>query len=171
MDVSSVMFEGMQVRSMVSWTSVLSGLVRFKEALETFHHLQFCKVRADESTMVSVVTACPGEWARIYMSRSIGGCAGRVHSNSEIGELAAEHLLKLNPDNSTTYILLSNIYAKSNKWKDVRLIRSHPISKEIYLKLEKVLTDLRSAGCVPDITEVFVEVVADEKQKVLYYHS
>ncbi|KAL5227820.1 hypothetical protein ABZP36_016085 [Zizania latifolia] len=30
----------------------------FKEALETFRHMQFCKVRADEFTMVSVVTAC-----------------------------------------------------------------------------------------------------------------
>ncbi|KAL5229171.1 hypothetical protein ABZP36_017436 [Zizania latifolia] len=125
--------------------------------------------------------------------------ACRVHSNSEIGELAAERLLKLNPDNSTAYILFSNMYGKSNRWKDVRLIRqammekgikkeldcsmiemngiihvfvaadkSHPMSKEIYLKLEKVLTDLRSAGYVP---EVFVEVVEEEKQKVLYYHN
>ncbi|KAL5221953.1 hypothetical protein ABZP36_026666 [Zizania latifolia] len=128
--------------------------------------------------------------------------ACRVHNNSEIGELAADRLLKLDPDNSTPYILLSNMYAKSNRWKDVRLIRqsmmdkgikkepgcsmiemngiihefvaadrSHPMSKEIYSKLEKVLTDLRSTGYMPDLTEVFVEVVEEEKEKVLYYHS
>uniref|UniRef100_A0A0E0JES8 DYW domain-containing protein n=1 Tax=Oryza punctata TaxID=4537 RepID=A0A0E0JES8_ORYPU len=387
MDAAWVLFDGMKVRSMASWTSVISGLVRsgqvdrardlfdhmperdtiawtamidgyvqvgrFRDALETFRYMQFCKVRADEFTMVSVVTACAqlgaletGEWARIYMGRlgikmdvfvgnalidmyskcgsieraldifkdmhnrdkftwtaiilglavngrgeeaidtfyrmlralqapdevtfvgvltacthtglvdkgrefflsmtkaynisptvvhygcliDVLGRAGklkealdtiiempmkpnstiwgtllaacRVHGNSEIGELAAERLLELDPDNSTAYILLSNMYAKSNRWKDVRRIRqiimekgikkepgcsmiemngiihefvaadrSHPMSKEIYSKLEKVLTDLRNAGYVPDVTEVLVEVTEEEKQKVLYWHS
>uniref|UniRef100_A0A0D9UXF3 DYW domain-containing protein n=1 Tax=Leersia perrieri TaxID=77586 RepID=A0A0D9UXF3_9ORYZ len=387
MDAALVLFEGMLVRSMASWTSVISGLVRsgqvdrarelfdhmperdtvawtvmidgyvrvgrFREALETFRRMQFCKARADEFTMVSVITACAqlgaqetGEWARIYMGRVgikmdifvgnvlidmyskcgsieraldvfgdmhnkdkftwtaiilglavngrgkeaidmfyrmlkaslipdevtfIGvltacthtglvdkgrefflcmtevynisptvvhyGClidvlgragklkealhtidempmrpnstiwgtllaACRVHGNSVIGELAAERLLELDPDNSTAYILLSNMYAKSNRWKDVQRIRqvimekgikkepgcsmiemngiiheflaadrSHPMSKEIYSKLETVLIDLWNAGYVPDVTEVFVEVTEEEKQKVLYWHS
>uniref|UniRef100_A0A0E0BXY3 DYW domain-containing protein n=1 Tax=Oryza meridionalis TaxID=40149 RepID=A0A0E0BXY3_9ORYZ len=387
MDPAWVLFEGMQVRSMASWTSVISGLVRsgqvdcardlfdhmperdtiawtamidgyvqvgrFRDALETFRYMQICKARADEFTMVSVVTACAqlgaletGEWARIYMGRlgikmdvfvgnalidmyskcgsieraldvfkdmhnrdkftwtaiilglavngrgeeaidmfyrmltalqtpdevtfigvltacthaglvdkgrefflsmteaynisptvvhygcliDVLGRAGklkealdtidkmpmkpnstiwgtllascRVYGNSEIGELAAERLLELDPDNSTAYILLSNMYAKSNRWKDVRRIRqtimekgikkepgcsmiemngiihefvaadrSHPMSKEIYSKLENVLTDLRNAGYVPDVTEVLVEVTEEEKQKVLYWHS
>uniref|UniRef100_A0A0E0MS34 DYW domain-containing protein n=1 Tax=Oryza rufipogon TaxID=4529 RepID=A0A0E0MS34_ORYRU len=387
MDAAWVLFEGMQMRSMASWTSVISGLVRsgqvdrardlfdhmperdtiawtamidgyvqvgrFRDALETFRYMQICKVRADEFTMVSVVTACAqlgaletGEWARIYMGRlgikmdvfvgnalidmyskcgsieraldvfkdmhnrdkftwtaiilglavngrgeeaidmfyrmlralqtpdevtfvgvltacthaglvdkgrefflsmteaynisptvvhygcliDVLGRAGklkealdtidkmpmkpnstiwgtllascRVYGNSEIGELAAERLLELDPDNSTAYILLSNMYAKSNRWKDVRRIRqiimekgikkepgcsmiemngiihefvaadrSHPMNKEIYSKLENVLTDLRNAGYVPDVTEVLVEVTEEEKQKVLYWHS
>ncbi|KAM0829048.1 hypothetical protein ACQ4PT_067132 [Festuca glaucescens] len=128
--------------------------------------------------------------------------ACRVHGNSEIGELAAENLLELDPENSMAYILLSNLYAKSNRWEDVRRLRqvimekgikkepgcsliemngtlhefvagdrSHPMSIEIYSKLDKVLTDLKNAGYVPDITEVFVQVTEEEKQKVLYWHS
>ncbi|CAM0879950.1 unnamed protein product [Alopecurus aequalis] len=128
--------------------------------------------------------------------------ACRVHGNSEIGELAAANLLELDPENSMAYILLSNLYAKCNRWEDVRRLRqvimekgikkepgcslielngtihefvagdrSHPMSKEIYSKLDKVLTDLKNAGYVPDVTEVFVQVTEEEKQKVLYWHS
>jgi pentatricopeptide repeat protein len=128
--------------------------------------------------------------------------ACRVHGNSEIGELAAENLIESDPENSMAYILLSNLYAKSNRWEDVQRLRqvimekgikkepgcsliemngtihefvagdrSHPMSTEIYSKLDKVLTVLTNAGYVPDVTEVFVQVTEEEKQKVLYWHS
>jgi pentatricopeptide repeat protein len=39
-----------------------------------------------------------------------------VHKNMEIGEFAAHRLLELEPEDSATYVLLSNIYAISGKW-------------------------------------------------------
>ncbi|KAF8395976.1 hypothetical protein HHK36_017587 [Tetracentron sinense] len=39
-----------------------------------------------------------------------------VHKNVEIGEFAARHLLQLEPEDSATYVLLSNIYAVARKW-------------------------------------------------------
>ncbi|AEE83309.1 Pentatricopeptide repeat (PPR) superfamily protein [Arabidopsis thaliana] len=39
-----------------------------------------------------------------------------VHKNMEIGEFAAHHLLELEPEDSATYVLLSNLYAVSKKW-------------------------------------------------------
>lgn len=42
--------------------------------------------------------------------------ACRVHKNMEIGEYAANHLLELEPEDSATYVLLSNIYAAAGKW-------------------------------------------------------
>ncbi|KAG2682779.1 hypothetical protein I3843_10G000600 [Carya illinoinensis] len=39
-----------------------------------------------------------------------------VHKNMEIGEFAARHLLELEPEDSATYVLLSNIYAVAGKW-------------------------------------------------------
>lgn len=39
-----------------------------------------------------------------------------IHKNMEIGERAAHHLLELEPEDSATYVLLSNIYAVSKKW-------------------------------------------------------
>ncbi|TVU21554.1 hypothetical protein EJB05_31198, partial [Eragrostis curvula] len=355
-DRARELFDSMPERDAVSWTAMIGGYVQaaqFMEALEMFREMQYNSVRADEFTMVSVITACAqlgalemGEWARIYMSRHgikmdvvvgnalidmyskcgsveraldvfkemrsrdkftwtaiilglavnghgeeaidmfhrmikvseapdevtfIGvltacthaglvdkgreffhsmidsyriapnvmhyGCmidllgragklteameiickmpmrpnsaiwgtllaACRVHGNTEIGELAAERLLELDPQNSMGFILLSNMYAKSNRWEDVRRLRheimekgikkepgcsliemdgvihefvagdrSHSMSKEIYFNLEKVLTDLKNAGYVPDITEVFVEVAEEEKPNVVYWHS
>ncbi|CAO2181105.1 unnamed protein product [Urochloa humidicola] len=350
------LFDGMPERDTVSWTAMIDGYVqaaRFKEALEMFRAMQYSNVRADEFTMVSVITACAqlgalemGEWARVYMSRQgiqmdvfvgnalidmyskcgsveralevfkemhsrdkftwtaiilglavnghgeeavdmfhrmirvseapddvtfIGvltacthaglvdkgreffrsmihsykitpnvvhyGCiidllgragkiaealetidqmpvtpnstilgtllaACRVHGNLDIGELVAKRLLELDPENSMVYILFSNMYAKSNRWEDVRRLRqaimdkgikkepgcsliemngmihefvagdwSHPMSNEIYSKLANIIADLKNAGYCPDITEVFVEVAEEEKQKVIYWHS
>ncbi|KAL3534055.1 hypothetical protein ACH5RR_007576 [Cinchona calisaya] len=39
-----------------------------------------------------------------------------VHKKMEIGELAANHLLRLEPNDSATYVLISNMYAASRKW-------------------------------------------------------
>ncbi|KAF5930094.1 hypothetical protein HYC85_030967 [Camellia sinensis] len=39
-----------------------------------------------------------------------------VHKNMEIGEFAACHLLELEPEDSATYVLLSNMYAVTGKW-------------------------------------------------------
>ncbi|XVE62908.1 hypothetical protein DITRI_Ditri06bG0157100 [Diplodiscus trichospermus] len=42
--------------------------------------------------------------------------ASAVHKNLDIGEFAAHHLLKLEPQDSASYVLLSNLYAVSRKW-------------------------------------------------------
>ncbi|XP_071735525.1 pentatricopeptide repeat-containing protein At4g13650 [Rutidosis leptorrhynchoides] len=41
-----------------------------------------------------------------------------VYKNKEIGEISAKHLLELEPEDSATYVLLSNMYAVSGKWDD-----------------------------------------------------
>ncbi|KAL2939519.1 hypothetical protein RDABS01_033678 [Bienertia sinuspersici] len=49
--------------------------------------------------------------------------ASRIHKRVEIGELAANKLFELEPSNSGIYVLLSNLYAVSGRWKDVERIR------------------------------------------------
>ncbi|KAG0484581.1 hypothetical protein HPP92_008660 [Vanilla planifolia] len=49
--------------------------------------------------------------------------ACRVHKNLEMAELSAKQILELEPDNGAVYVLLSNIYAKSNRWEDVGRIK------------------------------------------------
>jgi len=49
--------------------------------------------------------------------------ACRLHSNVEVGELAAKRLLELESGNDGSYTLLSNIYANASRWKDVARIR------------------------------------------------
>uniref|UniRef100_A0ACD5YAZ6 Uncharacterized protein n=2 Tax=Avena sativa TaxID=4498 RepID=A0ACD5YAZ6_AVESA len=50
--------------------------------------------------------------------------ACRTYSNVEIGEVAASHLFKLEPNNMGNYVLLSNIYAKAEKWDRVQKVRT-----------------------------------------------
>ncbi|XP_059628169.1 pentatricopeptide repeat-containing protein At2g39620 [Cornus florida] len=46
----------------------------------------------------------------------LGAC--RMHSNVELGEVALNHLAKLEPGNPAHYVVLSNIYAQSGRWGD-----------------------------------------------------
>jgi len=47
--------------------------------------------------------------------------ASRLSGNFELGKLAAEYLLELEPDDLSTYVLLSNIYAASGRGNEVAL--------------------------------------------------
>ncbi|XP_020207849.1 putative pentatricopeptide repeat-containing protein At1g68930 [Cajanus cajan] len=47
----------------------------------------------------------------------------RFYRNMEIGKWAAESLLKLEPHNTASYILLSSIYAAKGKWEEVAKLR------------------------------------------------
>jgi pentatricopeptide repeat protein len=52
----------------------------------------------------------------------LGAC--RSYGNVEFGELAAKERVKLEPENASAYVLLSNIYAAAAKWEEVSLVRS-----------------------------------------------
>ncbi|PKA47545.1 Pentatricopeptide repeat-containing protein [Apostasia shenzhenica] len=51
----------------------------------------------------------------------LGAC--RTHGKKELGELAAEKLMKLQPENSGTHVLLSTIYASEGQWEEVKAVR------------------------------------------------
>ncbi|KAI3842743.1 hypothetical protein MKW98_015410 [Papaver atlanticum] len=57
--------------------------------------------------------------------------ACRVHSNMEIGLVAADRLFQLSPKQAGYYVLLSNIYAKAGRFEDVTTVRSIMKSKGI----------------------------------------
>ncbi|XP_020589230.1 pentatricopeptide repeat-containing protein At4g13650 isoform X2 [Phalaenopsis equestris] len=48
--------------------------------------------------------------------RSLLG-ASTIHKNIEVGEFAGCHLLELEPQDSATYVLLSNLYAVTRRWE------------------------------------------------------
>ncbi|KAF9621659.1 hypothetical protein IFM89_025570 [Coptis chinensis] len=47
----------------------------------------------------------------------------RVHGNVSLGEVAANQLFELEPNNAGNYVLLSNIYAAKGMWKEVNRVR------------------------------------------------
>ncbi|CAA6667766.1 unnamed protein product [Spirodela intermedia] len=49
--------------------------------------------------------------------------ASRIHRRVDLGELAAEKLFALEPDNAGNYVLLANIYAAARRWEDVEKVR------------------------------------------------
>lgn len=49
--------------------------------------------------------------------------AARVHHNIDLGELAAEKLISLQPEDSAAYVLLSNLYAASGNWQERTNVR------------------------------------------------
>ena len=50
--------------------------------------------------------------------------ACKMHSETRLGEFAAEKLITMEPKNAGNYILLSNIYAAAGKWDGVAKMRS-----------------------------------------------
>eukprot|EP01018_Ginkgo_biloba_P019043 Gb_02373 [translate_table: standard] len=52
----------------------------------------------------------------------LGAC--RIHCNIELGELVAERIFDLEPDNAGYYVLLSNIYAAAGRWDGVAKVRT-----------------------------------------------
>ncbi|XP_052190348.1 pentatricopeptide repeat-containing protein At4g02750-like [Diospyros lotus] len=52
----------------------------------------------------------------------LAACA--VHGNTQLAEIAAAELFRIEPDNSGNYILLSNIYAASGQWHDFAKVRA-----------------------------------------------
>eukprot|EP01018_Ginkgo_biloba_P012288 Gb_00683 [translate_table: standard] len=68
-----------------------------------------------------LINNMPFEPDSLVWNMLLGAC--RVHDNMEIGKLAAECLLELEPQNAATYVLLSNMYAASGRWEEVAKVR------------------------------------------------
>ncbi|THU52351.1 hypothetical protein C4D60_Mb10t03100 [Musa balbisiana] len=151
-DRARALFDRMPERDRISWTAMIDGYVRagrFKEALHVFREMQGAAVWPDEFTMVSLLTACAqlgaleiGEWARAYMERNgikmdiaVGNALidmySKVHGNLEMAELAAKHLVELQPHDSAAYLLLCSMYANRNKLEEAHKMREMIMVKGI----------------------------------------
>nr|CAD1817509.1 unnamed protein product [Ananas comosus var. bracteatus] len=69
----------------------------------------------------AVIESMPYEpWPAAWRSL-LNGC--RIHGNKEMGEIAAQKILKLVPHDDGVYVLLSNIYAEDGSWECAEKIR------------------------------------------------
>ncbi|RVW48348.1 Pentatricopeptide repeat-containing protein, mitochondrial [Vitis vinifera] len=58
----------------------------------------------------------------------LGAC--RVHRNVDLAIYAAKKIIELEPEDAGTYILLSNIYANTQRWEDVAEVRKTMTNRE-----------------------------------------
>ncbi|CAN6452881.1 unnamed protein product [Victoria cruziana] len=49
--------------------------------------------------------------------------ASRIHGDTKLGEIAAERIFQMEPENAGMYVLLSNLYAIDGRWRDVDKLR------------------------------------------------
>lgn len=49
--------------------------------------------------------------------------------------------------------------------------QSHPLSEEIYKKLRELITEIKAAGYVPDVSFAAHDIGDDRREESLYYHS
>ncbi|KAK2966457.1 hypothetical protein RJ640_005436 [Escallonia rubra] len=59
----------------------------------------------------------------------LGAC--RVHQNVELGEIAANNLLRLEPNLASHYIPLANIYPSAGLWEKAVEVRENMMRKEV----------------------------------------
>uniref|UniRef100_A0A2P2IRD5 DYW domain-containing protein n=1 Tax=Rhizophora mucronata TaxID=61149 RepID=A0A2P2IRD5_RHIMU len=65
----------------------------------------------------------------------------------------------------------SLIEMKGNVHEFVAGDQSHPQSKQIYRKLEEMMSDLKCAGYSPNTSEVFLDIAEEDKESAVYRHS
>ncbi|CAI0456724.1 unnamed protein product [Linum tenue] len=94
----------------------------------------------------------------------LDGC--RAHKNVDLAMHAAEQILKLNPQDAGSYILLSNIYANAGRWDDVAGIRKVMNEKGIkkqpgcsWIEVGKQIhTFVLGDGSHPQINEIKIQL-------------
>ncbi|XP_050227329.1 pentatricopeptide repeat-containing protein At4g32430, mitochondrial-like [Mercurialis annua] len=63
----------------------------------------------------------PGGPGLSVLQSLLGAC--RIHGNVEMGERVADALISMEPAESGSYVLLSNLYADKGQWKEVAKLR------------------------------------------------
>ncbi|VAH24292.1 unnamed protein product [Triticum turgidum subsp. durum] len=77
--------------------------------------------RLDEAYNI-ITSMAPGEHQVSAWSSLLGAC--RLHRNVSLGELAAERLFELEPDEASHYVLLCNIYSAAGMWEKSVAVRA-----------------------------------------------
>ncbi|KAI6672477.1 hypothetical protein NL676_000383 [Syzygium grande] len=63
----------------------------------------------------------PVEPDAVVWSALLGGCV--ICCNVDVGEIVAQKLIELEPDNAGNYTLLANLYAHAGRWSDLARMR------------------------------------------------
>ncbi|XVE58329.1 hypothetical protein DITRI_Ditri04bG0161100 [Diplodiscus trichospermus] len=68
-----------------------------------------------------LIKRIPMEADSVMWGALLSGCV--IHGNVDLGKIAAERLIALEPNNIGNYVLLANLYAYAEKWSDLARTR------------------------------------------------
>ncbi|KAI4338000.1 hypothetical protein L6164_016356 [Bauhinia variegata] len=102
-----------------------------------------------------LIKKIPMEADSVMWSALLGGCF--IHGEVALGEIAAEKVIKLEPDNTGNYVLLANLYASAGRWCDLARTRQRMKDKGMQ----------KSPGCswIEDRDGVHVFLASDERHE------
>ncbi|XP_065871339.1 pentatricopeptide repeat-containing protein At5g04780, mitochondrial [Euphorbia lathyris] len=102
----------------------------------------------------------------------------RNHRSLELAETAAKILFEMEPDNAGNYVLLSNAYAASEKWKEVaktrKLMKENEVRKEkgkSWIEIKNTVhTFMAGEQMHPRTADIYVELdkLLEEMEKLGY---
>ncbi|XXG67497.1 hypothetical protein AAC387_Pa06g0832 [Persea americana] len=110
-------FERMSKRSVVSWTSMISGYTRdgkFDKAIELFEEMEVEGIKPDLFTVTSILHAC--------------ACNGSIEQGKGIHDYVMRNGLQ---SNLSVANALMDMYAKCGSMEDARLIFDHMFARDI----------------------------------------
>ncbi|XP_019434005.1 PREDICTED: pentatricopeptide repeat-containing protein At1g62260, mitochondrial [Lupinus angustifolius] len=91
-----------QIEHFASLVDILGRQGQLQEAMNLIDSMPF---KPDKAVWGALLSAC------------------RVHNNVELAQVAAEALIKLEPESSAPYVLLYNMYANLGQWDDAERMR------------------------------------------------
>ena len=114
--------------------------------------------KPDEPTWAALLSAC------------------KHHNNIEMGIRVANHLLSLELEDPSTYILLTNIYARAELWEKESEVFyageiAHSMKDVIFGLLKKLEAEMRRRGYALDFSYVLHDMEWQEKERQLFWHS
>ncbi|CAI0418955.1 unnamed protein product [Linum tenue] len=170
MEEARMVFDEMLERDIVSWTTMINGYVLNGEARTALNHAGLVddglylfnlmqedtrrSPNVDHYTCIidllgragrleeayDIITTMPSAPSHAVWGALLGACV--IHQKVELGELAAQSLFQLEPENTGNYILLAKLYAAVGRWKDAEALRD--VMNDIGLRKEAAysLTDM-----------------------------
>lgn len=99
--------------SLQHYTCLLDLLSRSGHLEEAENLIRTMPVNPDEPTWAALLSAC------------------KRHGNTQMAVTIADHLLDLKPEDPSSYILLSNVYAGAGMWENVSKVRKLMMDMEV----------------------------------------
>ncbi|KAL5976584.1 hypothetical protein ACLOJK_020917 [Asimina triloba] len=126
MKAASEIFNLMPEHDTVSWNALIAGYLLHREgdqALGAWKKMKENGVRPDHITFQAeeLINSMPSKPNALVWRALLDSC--RLRSNISLGRQAVQHLLALEIQDTSTYVLVSNLYSASGRWHCAEKVR------------------------------------------------